>query len=161
MCFNAAKSKCIVIPPIRARHRVVYRLGSDCDLAFSINAGKIDFVESYKHLGHVINSAFDDREDIADKRGAFVGQGIMLFVTLINSVLTSYSSYSMHIVLVFSAASFGDSITPSGFVGVSVDVSVGQLSRTHQRPSAGQVRHVRRTVRRTVGGTLTSRELVT
>jgi hypothetical protein len=71
-CFNAAKSKCIVIPPIRARHRVAYSFGSDCDLAFSINARKIDFVESYKHLGHVINSAFDDREDIADKRGAFV-----------------------------------------------------------------------------------------
>jgi arginine exporter protein ArgO len=33
MCFNAAKSiKCIVIPPIHARHRVVYRLGSDCNL---------------------------------------------------------------------------------------------------------------------------------
>jgi hypothetical protein len=72
MCFNAAKSKYIVIPPIRARRRVVYRLGSDCNLSFSINARKIDFVESYKHLGHVINSAFDDREDIADKRGAFV-----------------------------------------------------------------------------------------
>jgi hypothetical protein len=76
MCSNAAKSKCIIIPLIRPRHRVVYRLGADCDLAFSINAGKIDFAESYKHLGHVINSAFDDREDIADKRGAFVEQGI-------------------------------------------------------------------------------------
>ena len=53
----------------------MYRFGSDCDLTFNINAWKIDFVESYKHLGHVINSASDDREDIAVKRGAFVEQG--------------------------------------------------------------------------------------
>jgi hypothetical protein len=89
MCFNAAKSKCIIIPPIRARHRVVYRLGSDCNLSFSINARKIDFVESYKHLGHVINSAFDDREDIADKRGAFVGQG--------NNVICYFNKLGSHV----------------------------------------------------------------
>jgi hypothetical protein len=75
MYFNTAGSKCIVISPIRARHRVMYRLGSDCDLAFSINARKIDFVESFEHLGHVISSASDNRENIADERGAFVGQG--------------------------------------------------------------------------------------
>jgi hypothetical protein len=92
---------------------VYIRLGSDCDLAFSINAGRIDFVENYKHLGHVINSAFDDREDIADKRGVFVEQGnnvICYFNKLGSHVIQQL--YSMHIVLVLSAASFGDSITP-------------------------------------------------
>ena len=44
-------------------------------LYICINGRKIDLVKSYKHLGHVINSTFNDREDIADKRGAFVGQG--------------------------------------------------------------------------------------
>jgi hypothetical protein len=111
MCFNAAKSKCIVIPPIRARHRVVYRLGSDCDPAFSINARKFDFVESYKHIGHGINSAFDDREDIADTRGAFVGQG--------NNVICYFNKLDPHIrqqlfdayCTIFLAVSFGDLIT--------------------------------------------------
>ena len=31
-------------------------------------------MKHYKHLGHIINSAFDDSDDIADKRAAFIGQ---------------------------------------------------------------------------------------
>jgi hypothetical protein len=65
------------------------RLGSDCNLSFSINARKIDLVESYKHLGHVINSAFDDREDIVDKRGAFAGQG--------NNVICYFNKLGSHV----------------------------------------------------------------
>jgi hypothetical protein len=34
----------------------------------------IDFVESFKHLGHVINSDFDDAGDNEDKRAVFIGQ---------------------------------------------------------------------------------------
>ena len=43
-------------------------------MRFQINGNDIEFVEHYKHLGHIINSAFDDNEDIADKRAAFIGQ---------------------------------------------------------------------------------------
>jgi hypothetical protein len=67
----------------------VYRLGPDCDLAFSISARKIDFVESYERLGHAITSAFHDREDIADKRGAFVGQG--------NNVICYFNKLGSHV----------------------------------------------------------------
>ena len=46
------------------------------NMRFQINGNNrpIEFVEHYKHLGHIINSAFDDSDDIADKRAAFIGQ---------------------------------------------------------------------------------------
>jgi hypothetical protein len=103
----------------------VYRLGSDSNLSFSINATKIDFVETYKHLGHVINSAFDDREDIADTRGAFDGQGNNVILT--NLVLTSDSSYSMLTVPAFLAVSFGDLITQRSTRFVLLGVTLSDI----------------------------------
>ena len=44
------------------------------DLNFTINGNIIQFVDSYKHLGHVINSDLTDDIDILEKRAVFIGQ---------------------------------------------------------------------------------------
>ena len=53
---------------------------------FSINGSIMENVKSYRHLGHVINSTFDDTDDIEDKRNSFTGQ--------VNSVLCYFGKLS-------------------------------------------------------------------
>ena len=72
--FNAMKSKCMIINPKRIRHCNLHQYVHNSNMRFQINGNNIEFVEHYKHLGHIINSAFDDSDDIADKRAAFIGQ---------------------------------------------------------------------------------------
>lgn len=72
--FNAMKSKCVIINPKRFRHCSLHHYGHNYNMRFQINGNDIEFVESYKHLGHIINSTFDDNDDIADKRAVFIGQ---------------------------------------------------------------------------------------
>lgn len=72
MRFNASKSKCIVVNPTR-RNCLLYHYDR-ADIHFTINGDKLQFVDSYMHLGHVINSRSDDLDDISDKRAVFIGQ---------------------------------------------------------------------------------------
>ena len=72
--FNAMKSQCVIINPKRIRHCNLHQYVHNSNMRFQINGNNIEFVEHYKHLGHIINSAFDDSDDIADKRAAFIGQ---------------------------------------------------------------------------------------
>jgi hypothetical protein len=45
-------------------------------MRFQINGNDIEFVEYYKRLGHIINSAFDDHDEgIADERADFYWTG--------------------------------------------------------------------------------------
>ena len=68
--FNPTKSKCVVINSRSAN------IHNNCivNYNFTISSQPIEIVQSYKHLGHVINYRFDDRGDIAEKRLAFIGQ---------------------------------------------------------------------------------------
>ena len=79
--FNAVKSKCVIINPKRIRHCTLHHYVYNSNMRFQINGNDKEFVEHYKHLGHIINSTFNDNEDIADKRAAFIGQAnnILLF----------------------------------------------------------------------------------
>jgi len=70
LVFNAVKSKFIVIST--SRWRCLIRSFNNC--LFSIGGKQIENVSSYVHLGHVINSKFDDNEDIISRRNHFIGQ---------------------------------------------------------------------------------------
>ena len=74
LSFNAMKSKCLLISSVRNRSTMGYALRSCRCLPFKIMGNDIEFVESFKHLGHVICSDFDDAGDIQDKLAVFIGQ---------------------------------------------------------------------------------------
>ena len=63
-------------------------------------------VHSYKHLGHTINSKFDDSDDIEDRRISFVGQ--------VNSVLCFFgklkSSTKLHLFNSYCTSFFGSEL---------------------------------------------------
>ena len=65
--FNASKSKCIVVQP-RSSH-----LRTD-SLGFYIGGNKIEIVDQWLHLGHMVTSKCDDDADIMDRRNSMVGQ---------------------------------------------------------------------------------------
>lgn len=71
--FNPLKSKCMYFYP-KSRSTLLLHRYNVCDLQFSINGKAIEFVDSYKHLGHVICSDMTDDIDISEKRGVFIGQ---------------------------------------------------------------------------------------
>ena len=68
--FNAAKTKCLVAVPSSCRalfdglHDCVFRIGNK----------PIEFVNSFCHLGHLINSELSDDEDIIKRTNNFIGQ---------------------------------------------------------------------------------------
>jgi hypothetical protein len=79
MCFaadlhlscNATKSNFFLIGSTRKPGNIAHSARSSCCLSLQIMGNDIDFVESLKHLGHVINSDFDDAGDVEDKRAVF------------------------------------------------------------------------------------------
>ena len=71
--FSASKSKCVIVRPTRARYNYLYNFGHD-NIRFNISGQPIELVDSYKHLGHLINSQLDDNDDILEKRSVFIGQ---------------------------------------------------------------------------------------
>ena len=71
--FNASKSKCVMINAKGSLNCHVHAYKCN-DIVFKINKCCIEFVSSYKHLGHVINNRFNDDDDLYDKRASFIGQ---------------------------------------------------------------------------------------
>ena len=68
--FNADKSKFIVVIARKRRH-----LYNDmCAYRFFIGGNIVSNVKQYAHLGHIIVSSFNDRDDIAYRRNCFIGQ---------------------------------------------------------------------------------------
>jgi len=68
ICFNAAKSKCLVILPN-------CRLSSSKEFyscIFYVANKPIEHVKSFLHLGHSFTSEFNDDEDIIKGRSNFV-----------------------------------------------------------------------------------------
>jgi hypothetical protein len=86
--FNASKSKCVLINPKPQHHRCPIRFNRR-NLHFTISDHEIEIVDSYKHLGHIINSQFDDCDDIADKRSVFIGQA--------NNVICYFGNLSSYV----------------------------------------------------------------
>ena len=74
--FNASKSKCILIGNKRRT------IGSRPE--FSLNGDVIDYVDSWSHLGHIINDKLTDTDDILNRRSTMFGQ--------INRVICNFSS---------------------------------------------------------------------
>ena len=68
--FNAQKSKFLVV--CASHLRSVYSLMCKC--VFSIGDNEIENVNSFSHLGHIINSWLDDSEDVLFRRNSFVNQ---------------------------------------------------------------------------------------
>ena len=68
--FNASKSKFVVIVPFKNSYL--------CSILFKckffIGGNPVEFVESFAHLGHIINSKLDDSDDIINRRSSFIGQ---------------------------------------------------------------------------------------
>jgi len=65
--FNASKSKCIVVQP-RSSHLPTESLG------FHIGGNRIEIVDQWPHLGHMVTNKCDDDADIMDRRNSMVGQ---------------------------------------------------------------------------------------
>jgi len=82
--FNAVKTKCrVVVPCIR---RALFEELHEC--VFYIGNKPIDFVNSFCHLGHLINSYHSDDEDITKGRNNFTGQ--------FNNTLSYFRSLVQH-----------------------------------------------------------------
>lgn len=64
--FNAAKSKCIFISKKR---RTIDSLP-----VFTLNGNLIEYVDSWPHLGHIVNSKLSDDDDVMNRRRVMFGQ---------------------------------------------------------------------------------------
>ena len=68
--FNAQKSKFLVIGATCWR----YLYASMCKCVFFIGGNQIENVDSFSHLGHIIDSRFTDDKDILFRRNSFATQ---------------------------------------------------------------------------------------
>lgn len=83
--FNASKSKSIYLHT-QCRSRSLLHVYDVSNLKFTISGYDIEFVDSYKHLGHIISNEQTDSVDILEKRSVFVGQA--------NNILCYFSKLS-------------------------------------------------------------------
>jgi hypothetical protein len=81
--FNAAKSKCLIIKPSYGRNVGIRSLPTT---PFRIGGKIIEFVDSWPHLGHILNVYRDDGMDIDKIRNSVCGQ--------INNVLCYFGNLS-------------------------------------------------------------------
>jgi hypothetical protein len=81
--FNPAKSKFLVIPAQKRRH--LY--SAMCNCSFYVGNKKIDNVDRFSHLGHIITSSLVDNDDIVQRRNTFVGQtnNVLCFFNKLNT----------------------------------------------------------------------------
>jgi hypothetical protein len=102
--FNATKSKCMLI---KARNARSTSRAGHTNPVFQINNDSIEYVDSYKHLGHVTNSKFEDADDILDKRTVFVGQvnNVLGYFNMLDAVVKQ--KLFLHIVQFFTDVNFG------------------------------------------------------
>jgi len=80
---NASKSKCVGTKPSCGRNMALERIPTS---PFRIGGIEIEFVDSWPHLGHVLNKDRDDGIDIEKTRNALCGQ--------INNVLCCFGHLS-------------------------------------------------------------------
>lgn len=89
ICFNAAKSKCVIVHAKRSCRCTQYKFNHESNFGFQINNKELERVNSFKHLGHIISDVFDDGDDILDKRSVFVRQA--------NNVLCYFGHLSVNV----------------------------------------------------------------
>jgi len=71
--FNASKSKCMYFRSRRDGMGTLFNYNCD-NIAFRINDYVMEFVKSYKHLGHIISCDLNDDADIDEKKISFICQ---------------------------------------------------------------------------------------
>jgi len=76
--FNASKSKCVVC----SSRRMPKELNFVCDVKFTVNGNRIEVVQSWSHLGHIITTDMDDIRDI-DRFTNWLVRSTMYFVHFI------------------------------------------------------------------------------
>ena len=83
--FNPDKSKFLVIPAHKRRHLYC----AMCNCSFYVGNKKIDNVDRFSHLGHIITSSLVDNDDIVQRRNTFVGQtnNVLCFFNKLNTVV--------------------------------------------------------------------------
>ena len=86
--FNPEKSKCLVSPAHKRRH--LYR--AMCNCLFFIGDKKLENVDNFYHLGHIITASLDDIDDIRQKRNCFVLQGQNSYVGQTNKQTMFYAT---------------------------------------------------------------------
>jgi hypothetical protein len=86
ICFDASKSKYVIIHSKRARCCNLRQYGIACSPRFKINGNDIELVDSFRRLGYVINSEFYDTDDIVEKRAIFIKQVNNFCVNLVSKV---------------------------------------------------------------------------
>ena len=83
--FNAEKSKCLAFLSKNRRYLSEHLING----LFNIGNNPIEFVQSYSHLGHIINTKLSDDDDILSRRCSFVGQ--------VNNVLCYFGKLDSHV----------------------------------------------------------------
>jgi hypothetical protein len=68
--FNASKSNFIVFTPCDKRSLALH-MNRCC---FSIGGNPVVRIDSYMHLGHIINCYLNDYDDVIHRRNCFIGQ---------------------------------------------------------------------------------------
>ena len=73
MKFNALKSKLLVcLPRSCHNHRPIANDVTSCQ--YFIGGNVVECVDSFLHLGHVITSSLNDKDDISHRRNCFINQ---------------------------------------------------------------------------------------
>lgn len=83
--FNASKSNFIVFTPSEKRSLAPHM--RNCK--FSIGGNPVIRVESYVHLGHIINCHLNDSDDVLHRRNCFIGQS--------NNLLCFFDKFNMSV----------------------------------------------------------------
>ena len=83
--FNAEKSKYLAFLSKNRRYLSELLING----LFNIGNNPIEFVQSYSHLGHIINTKLSDDDDILSRRCSFVGQ--------VNNVLCYFRKLDSHV----------------------------------------------------------------
>ncbi len=83
--FNASKSNFIIFTPSEKRNLAPQM--NTCK--FSIGGNPVVRVESYVHLGHIINCHLNDSDDVLHRRNCFIGQS--------NNLLCFFDKFNMSV----------------------------------------------------------------
>jgi hypothetical protein len=81
--FNARKSKCIYYPG-KVDTSAVSKTGTSTLPSFFIGGNSIDYVDKWPHLGHILNAALSDDDDVEHRRVQTVKKSMTSFVILAN-----------------------------------------------------------------------------
>ena len=89
--FNASKTKCILFQPACCN-----KMSCNAKPVFSIQNNNIEFVDSWPHLGHIINNKLNDCDDIINRRNILLGQinDLLCYFGKLNPVVKTSLLYS-------------------------------------------------------------------